>query len=152
MFGLIVLLTFTVTVESVGIGTIIDQRMTGNALHSFSNISSEQCICEMIEANLFAVNYYLTNNTCEVFDYNGSSVQVQFNANGLFTFVNQSSMMITSIQSAGKYTGKTEKIGKRTINRMCEARIDQLLIVSRAFLNESASMQLFWIDRNQCTD
>ncbi|CAF3972948.1 unnamed protein product, partial [Adineta steineri] len=53
----------------------------------------------MIQSNIFAINYYQTNNTCQLFTYNSSSIFLQNNFNSSFIFINQSSNLITNIQS-----------------------------------------------------
>ncbi|CAF3664447.1 unnamed protein product, partial [Adineta steineri] len=53
----------------------------------------------MVQSNIFAINYYQTNNTCQLFNYNGSSIFLQNNFNSSFIFINQSSTLITNIQS-----------------------------------------------------
>ena len=109
MLCVIALVSLVTIAQSVRVGTIADRRVLGRVHHSTSNVSREQCICDMIEANLFAANYYHTYSTCEAFSYNGSSVSLQLNVNCSFIFVNQSSMMVTSIQSAGKCPTEVER-------------------------------------------
>ncbi|CAF0929363.1 unnamed protein product [Adineta steineri] len=44
--------------------------MIGSVKSTLFNVSQNQCICQMIQSNIFAINYYQTNNTCQLFNYN----------------------------------------------------------------------------------
>ncbi|CAF1183323.1 unnamed protein product [Adineta steineri] len=69
--------------------------------NSLFNITEEQCICEMVKLNGFvsAVNYFATNETCQLFSFDISSILIAFNLNSSFLFINQSTISITAIST-----------------------------------------------------
>ncbi|CAF4193070.1 unnamed protein product, partial [Adineta steineri] len=69
--------------------------------NSLFNITEEQCICEMMELNGFvsALNYFATNETCQLFSFDISSILIAFNLNSSFLFINQSIISITAIST-----------------------------------------------------
>ncbi|CAF4188986.1 unnamed protein product, partial [Adineta steineri] len=69
--------------------------------NSLFNVTEEQCICEMMELNGFvsAVNYFATNETCQLFSFDISSILIAFNLNSSFLFINQSTISITAIST-----------------------------------------------------
>ncbi|CAF4189384.1 unnamed protein product, partial [Adineta steineri] len=64
------------------------------------NVTEDQCICEMIKVNgsISALNYFSTNQTCQLFRSNSSTIYIEFYLNSTFIFLNQSSISILNIQ------------------------------------------------------
>ncbi|CAF0940196.1 unnamed protein product [Adineta steineri] len=75
--------------------------MIGNVKYSLFNQTYDQCICEMSKLNglVSALNYFSSNQTCQLFDYNISSVLIKRSLNSTFIFINQSSIEIINIES-----------------------------------------------------
>ncbi|CAF1326390.1 unnamed protein product, partial [Adineta steineri] len=87
--------------DSITIGKIENYIMIGNVKYSLFNQTYDQCICEMSKLNglISALNYFSSNQTCQLFDYNISSVLIKRNLNSTFIFINQSSIEIINIES-----------------------------------------------------
>jgi hypothetical protein len=119
MFRMIVILLLLSVVDCIRIGKIENNIMIGIINNSLSNITLDQCICQMVQSNelISAVNYFQTNQTCQLFSYNMSSILIQFNVDSTIIFINQTSISITSIQSNGKFicTVKPQTSGTRDV-------------------------------------
>ncbi|CAF3764582.1 unnamed protein product, partial [Adineta steineri] len=63
------------------------------------NVTEDQCICEMIKVNdsISALNYFSTNQTCQLYRSNSSTIYVEFYLNSTIIFLNQSSISILNI-------------------------------------------------------
>jgi hypothetical protein len=105
MLWMIVVLSLVSVGESVRVGKIEDYIMMGNACYSLFNLTFEQCICQMIILNgrISALNYFSTNQTCQLFNYNTSSILIQSYFNASLIFINQSAISITVVQSNSKF-------------------------------------------------
>ncbi|CAF4263481.1 unnamed protein product, partial [Adineta steineri] len=71
----------------------------GNMYNTLLNVTEDQCICEMIKVNdsISALNYFSTNQTCQLFRSNMSTIFVEFYLNSTIIFLNQSSISILNI-------------------------------------------------------
>jgi hypothetical protein len=98
MFWMFIVLSLFSVGDSFNIGKIPDHIMTGVTNYSLFNVTEDQCICQMIQWNglVSAVNYFQTNQTCQLFNYNISSIFIQWNFNSSFIFINQSWISITN--------------------------------------------------------
>ncbi|CAF0861295.1 unnamed protein product [Adineta steineri] len=63
------------------------------------NVTEDQCICEMIKLNdsISALNYFSTNQTCQLYRSNISTIYVEYYLNSTIIFLNQSSITILNI-------------------------------------------------------
>jgi len=103
MFWLVFILSLFSVANSIRIGKIENYIMIGIINHSLVNITEDQCICQMIQANLSALNYFQTNQTCQLLNNNISTIFIEFYTNSSFLFINQSSISITTIQSSNRF-------------------------------------------------
>jgi hypothetical protein len=80
MFWMIVVLSLFFAGDSVKIGKIQNTIVIDIINNSLSNITGDQCICQMMKSNelLSAVNYFQINQTCQLYSSNMTSVTVQF--------------------------------------------------------------------------
>jgi hypothetical protein len=72
--------------------------MIGVTNYSLFNVTEDQCLCQMMQSNGLgsAINYFQTNQTCQLFYYNISSIFIQYYFNSSFIFINQSWISITN--------------------------------------------------------
>jgi hypothetical protein len=98
MFWLVIILSLFSVGNSHNIGKIQDNIMIGVTNYSLFNVTEHQCICQMMQWNglVSAINYFQTNQTCQLFNYNISSIFIQYNFNSSFIFINQSWISITN--------------------------------------------------------
>ncbi|UJR19334.1 hypothetical protein I4U23_022463 [Adineta vaga] len=70
--------------------------MIGNIYGILLNKTRDACICEMINSNnsISALNYYLNNQTCQLFSLHITSIYIQYNLNASLLFINQSNLTI----------------------------------------------------------
>jgi hypothetical protein len=80
MFGIIVLLSLFPVLNSIQIGKIQNNIMIGIANNTLYNLTLNQCICQMITTNqlISALNYFQTNNTCQLFYSNTNTIEFEF--------------------------------------------------------------------------
>jgi hypothetical protein len=106
MFWIGIIFSLFSIVKCVSISQIEDHIMVGITNNLLLNVTKDQCICQMISSNefIFALNYFQTNQTCQLFNYNTSSIFIQINFNSSFIFMNQSSMLITNIQLYSEFS------------------------------------------------
>ncbi|CAF1102709.1 unnamed protein product [Adineta steineri] len=99
-WAIVILLLFSVG-NCVRVGKIQNYIVIGVMNNSLFNITEEQCICEMVKLNGFvsALNYFATNETCQLFSFDISSILIAFNLNSSFLFINQSTISITAIST-----------------------------------------------------
>jgi len=103
MFWLVVILSLCSLVNPIRIGKIENYIMIGIINDSLVNITEVQCICQMIQSNLSALNYFQTNQTCQLLNNNISTSFIEFYTNSSVLFINQSSISITTIQSSNRF-------------------------------------------------
>jgi hypothetical protein len=105
MFWMIVVLSLFFAGDSVKIGKIQNAIVISIINNSLSNITGDQCICQMMKSNelLSAVNYFQINQTCQLYSSNITSVTIEFNLYSDFIFVNQSLITITTVQSNSEF-------------------------------------------------
>jgi hypothetical protein len=103
MFWLVVILSLFSVADSIRIGKIENYIMIGIINHSLVNITEDQCICQMIQSNLSALNYFQTNETCQLLNNNISTIFIEFYTNSSVLFINQSSISIITIQSSNTF-------------------------------------------------
>ncbi len=111
---MIVILSLFYVGESVRVGKIDDFIMMGNTYNLLFNLTCKQCICQMITSNgwISALNYFLTNQTCQLFNYNASSILIQYYFNASLIFINQSAISIKIVQSNSKFYHWEKKMNK----------------------------------------
>jgi hypothetical protein len=117
MFWIVFILSLFSVIHCVIIGQINDYIMIGNTNYVLSNQTKDQCICQMIQSNQFLVglNYFQTNQTCQLFYFNQNSIFIQSYFNSSFIFINQSSLSITnsefilSTQTFNKFLSSSNK-------------------------------------------
>jgi hypothetical protein len=99
MFGIIAILSLFSVTQSIQIGTIENNIIIGITYNTLFNLTRDQCICQMIKTNqqISALNYFQTNNTCQLFYPNTTSILIQFSLNSTLIFINQSSITITPL-------------------------------------------------------
>jgi hypothetical protein len=103
MFWLVVILSLFSVADSMRIGKIENYIMIGIINHSLVNITEDQCICQMIQSNLSALNYFQTSETCQLLNNKISRIFIEFYTNSSFLFINQSSISIITIQSSNRF-------------------------------------------------
>jgi hypothetical protein len=105
MFWKFFLLSLISVGDCILITKIQDNIMVGTVNNVLFNITQDQCICEMIQTNdtISALNYFPTNQTCQLFHSNISSVFIKFYSNSFFLFINQSSISISNIKENSKF-------------------------------------------------
>ncbi|CAF4259403.1 unnamed protein product, partial [Adineta steineri] len=103
MFRLIFILSLFCVCNAILITKIQNIIIVGNMYNNLLNVTEDQCICEMIEANdgISALNYFSTNQTCQLFRSNSSTIYVEFYLNSTTIFLNQSSMSISILNIQG---------------------------------------------------
>ncbi len=91
--------------DPILITKIQDNIMVGNMNNLLFNITQDQCICEMIQSNdlISALNYFPSNQTCQLFHSNITSVFIEYYSNSFFLFINQSSISISNIKENSKF-------------------------------------------------
>jgi hypothetical protein len=98
MFWMVIILSLFSVGHSHNIGKIQDHIMIGVTNNSLFNLTENQCLCQMMQSNELAsaVNYFQTNQTCQLFNYNISLIFIQYDFNSSFIFINQSWISITN--------------------------------------------------------
>jgi len=98
MFWMLIILSLFSVGVSVNVGKIQDNIMIGVTNNSLFNVTEDQCICQMMQSNglVSAINYFQTNQTCQLFNYNISAIFIQYYFNSSFIFINQSWISITN--------------------------------------------------------
>ncbi|CAF0932824.1 unnamed protein product [Adineta steineri] len=96
-----VLLVFS-TGGCILISKIDNNILMGNISESLWNITQNQCICEMIQSNgiISTLNYFSTNETCQLFYTNFTSILIEFDLNSTLIFMNQSAIFIALTSSS----------------------------------------------------
>ena len=94
MWRLVILLTIVLSVDCVVVGQIQDAQLTGDDNEAWFNQTREQCICEMVKSNglILALNYFVTNQTCQFFFFNVTNIRIEFYMDCLVIYVNQSAI------------------------------------------------------------
>jgi hypothetical protein len=113
MFWKFFILSLLSVGDSILITQIQDNIMVGIMNNTLFNITQDQCICQMIQSNdlISALNYFPSNETCQLFHSNITSVFIEFYSNSVFLFINQSSISISNIKQNSKFIiDKTLKI------------------------------------------
>ncbi|CAF1014393.1 unnamed protein product [Adineta steineri] len=84
--------------DSIFVGKISNSIMVGIVNKSLLNVTKDECICEMMKINvlLSGLNYFSTNETCQLFYSNNNSIIIEFNSNSDFMFINQSVISIST--------------------------------------------------------
>ncbi|CAF1391039.1 unnamed protein product [Adineta steineri] len=102
MFWMIIIILSSFSIgDCISIGKIEDYIMIDIINSTLLNISREKCICELVKSSelVSALNYFEANQTCQLFYSNKNSILIQFYINSSLTFINQSSISVTTIQS-----------------------------------------------------
>jgi hypothetical protein len=113
MFWKFFILSLLSVGDSILITQIQDNIMVGIMNNTLFNITQDQCICQMIQSNdlISGLNYFPSNETCQLFHSNITSVFIEFYSNSVFLFINQSSISISNIKQNSKFIiDKTLKI------------------------------------------
>jgi len=121
---MIIIFSLFSVVDSGTMGLIEDYIMIGTANNSLFNITRNQCICQMIQSNelLSALNYFQTNQTCQLFSSNKNSILIQFSSNSSFIFINESSISITTSEFIRINTFRLNcEISKKFHNFVCKS-------------------------------
>jgi hypothetical protein len=116
MFWKFFILSLFCVGDSILITTIQNNIMVGTMNNVLFNITQDQCICQMIQSNdlISALNYFPSNQTCQLFHSNITTVFIEYYSNSLFLFINQSSISIANIKENSKFIrDKTLKIRTR---------------------------------------
>jgi len=105
MFWKFFILSLLSVGDSILITKIQDNIMVGIMNNTLFDISQDQCICQMIQSNdlISALNYFPSNETCQLFHSNITSVFIEFYSNSFFLFINQSSISILNIKQNSKF-------------------------------------------------
>ncbi|CAF4234331.1 unnamed protein product [Adineta steineri] len=100
MFCLIFFLSLFSVCNSILIAKVQGYTIVGDMYKNLFNVTENQCICEMIKVNdsISALNYFSTNQTCQLFRSNISTIYIEFYSNSFFLFLNQSSISILNIR------------------------------------------------------
>ncbi|CAF0889125.1 unnamed protein product [Adineta steineri] len=100
MFWIFFVLLIVSTGDCILIGKIDNNILIGNISKSLWNITQNQCICEMIDSNgiISTLNYFSTNQTCQLFYTNFTSILIEFSLNSSLIFMNQSAIFIAQNQ------------------------------------------------------
>ncbi|CAF1003793.1 unnamed protein product [Adineta steineri] len=100
MFWLIFILLLFSACNAIRITKIQNIIIVGNIYNTLLNVTEDQCICEMIKVNdaICALNYFSTNQTCQLYRSNSSTIFVEFHLNSTIIFLYQSSILILDIQ------------------------------------------------------
>ncbi|CAF0838789.1 unnamed protein product [Adineta steineri] len=106
MFWIFFVLLIVSTGDCILIGKIDNNILIGNIFKSLWNITQNQCICEMIDSNgiISTLNYFSTNQTCQLFYTNFTSILIEFSLNSSLIFMNQSAIFIAQNQIASTTT------------------------------------------------
>jgi hypothetical protein len=106
MFWVIFVLSLFSVVDSISMGKIENHIIIGTINNSLYNINIDQCICEMAKSNelISALNYFQTNETCQLFFYNINLIFIEYYFDSTLMFINQSSISVKAIQSTRKFT------------------------------------------------
>jgi hypothetical protein len=116
MFWKFFILSLLSVGDCIPITTIQNNIMVGMMNNMLFNITQDQCICQMIQSNdlISALNYFPSNQTCQLFHSNITSLFIEYYSNSLFLFINQSSISIANIKENSKFIrDKTLKIRTR---------------------------------------
>ena len=95
MFGIFLLfLTFFIGGDCIIVGKLEGAKLIANVYQTKVFLTQEQCICEMVKSiNLIsALNYFSTNQTCQLFSSSLVSFDIELSANSLAVFTNQSNI------------------------------------------------------------
>ncbi|CAF4326952.1 unnamed protein product, partial [Adineta steineri] len=100
MFWILFILSLFCVCNSILLTKIQNIIIVGNMYNNLLNVTEDQCICEMIKVNdsISALNYFSTNQTCQLYRSNSSTIYVEFYLNSTFIFLNESSISILNIQ------------------------------------------------------
>ncbi|CAF3958631.1 unnamed protein product, partial [Adineta steineri] len=103
MFCLIFFLSLFSICNSIVIAKVQNHIIVDDMYNTLFDVTQDQCICEMIKVNdtISALNYFPTNQTCQLFRSNISTIYIEFYSNSTFVFLNQSSISILNIQEYG---------------------------------------------------
>ncbi|CAF3868456.1 unnamed protein product [Adineta steineri] len=84
------------------INKIDNNILIGNISESLWNITQNQCVCEMIQSNgiISTLNYFSTNETCQLFYTNFTSILIEFDLNSSLIFMNQSAIFVAQTSSS----------------------------------------------------
>jgi hypothetical protein len=110
--GVVFFLFLFFAVESVPVAKIDNYQMIGMLHDTLVNITEAQCHCQMIKLDglISASNYFPSNQTCQLFASNMSSMIIETNSNSLLRFVNRTAVVITAVQTSGKFALPEEAV------------------------------------------
>ncbi|CAF1403131.1 unnamed protein product, partial [Adineta steineri] len=77
---------------------IKDNILIGVISKSLLDLTQDQCICEMLNSDesIYALNYFSTNQTCQLLYSNITSTIIEFSLNSSLIYMNQSSISLTT--------------------------------------------------------
>ncbi|CAF0820680.1 unnamed protein product [Adineta steineri] len=109
--------------------------MIGTTNYSLFNITQNQCICQLIQSNnsISSLNYFPTNQTCQLFYSSTSSITIQSYYNSFFIFMNQSSISLTNSQThnlTSTSTASTTTPAYQTMNSVAENTVIKMQCTS----------------------
>ena len=92
----IIFLSLFSVANSMSIGRIDNCSQIADMSVLVFNVTQDECICRMIHSNgsKFALNYFSTNRTCQLFESSVIWITLQFDVNSIFAFLNQSAISI----------------------------------------------------------
>ncbi|CAF0810347.1 unnamed protein product [Adineta steineri] len=151
-----VLLVFS-TGGGIFISKIDNNILIGNISESLWNVTQNQCICEMIQSNgiISTLNYFATNQTCQLFYTNDSSIIIESNVNSSLIFMNQSAIFIaqnqitsttastTTTTTTGELLIISQVIGKRLCSQPTWSQTATTIFGSPAGINGSTLSLLY---------
>ncbi|CAF4191357.1 unnamed protein product [Adineta steineri] len=116
MFWILFILSLFCVCNSIPITKIQNIIIVGNMYNNLFNVTEDQCICEMIKVNdsISALNYFSTNQTCQLYRSNISTIYVEFYLNSTIIFLNQSSISILNILEYQPSTTSSTAISSTT--------------------------------------
>lgn len=94
MLRLMTFFIFILNTSSIEIGKINNHVMTNFVNQTLVNLTQNQCICQMIRSNqtILGLNYFSTNQICQILSSNINANFIIFNPNSVLIFRNQTFM------------------------------------------------------------
>ena len=104
MLSIVIILSLSAIADCVKLGKADNYIMIGNINRTLVNVTIDQCKCEMLQLNgpICALNYFLTNQSCQVLCSYTNAIQVQYQSYSTLLFFNRSLISVTANQVNGK--------------------------------------------------
>jgi hypothetical protein len=108
MLFITVVYALFVHINCISIGKIDNSMIIGTINGFFLNITLDECVCAMVQSNgsVSSLNYFQTNQTCQLFNNSIDLSFIRSSSNSFFIFLNQSlisSQIMTTSQPPGKF-------------------------------------------------